>query len=354
MAELRRAHPRHPAAGPDRPRPARRPGRARRLRRRAGDRRRSAGRPAARPRSRTPPTSSVAEALTNVARHSGATSARRDRPPAPRRAGRGGQRQRPRRRRPSRGSGLTGLADRAAVADGRMLLSSPPGGPTVLRVELPCPDPIRVVLAEDAVLLRRAWPAADRLGSSPSPPSTEHASGPGHHRHPDAADVHRRGAAGRRRAAPRPSPRWPSSSLSQYVQHSYCRRPARLRRRPRRRLPAQGPGRRRRGVHRRAAPRRRRRDGGRPPGHQPARYAAAATRWPRCRPREREVLALIAEGHSNAAIARQRPAWSPRPPSASTSATSWPKLRLPQTDDTNRRVLAVLAYLRDDGREPRR
>jgi signal transduction histidine kinase len=39
---------------------------------------------------------------------------------------------------PARGSGLTGMADRVAVADGRMLLSSPPGGPTLLRVELPC------------------------------------------------------------------------------------------------------------------------------------------------------------------------------------------------------------------------
>jgi len=39
---------------------------------------------------------------------------------------------------PSRGSGLTGLADRAAAAGGRLLLSSPPGGPTILRVELPC------------------------------------------------------------------------------------------------------------------------------------------------------------------------------------------------------------------------
>jgi len=39
---------------------------------------------------------------------------------------------------PDRGSGLTGLADRVAVAGGRMLLSSPPGGPTVLRVEVPC------------------------------------------------------------------------------------------------------------------------------------------------------------------------------------------------------------------------
>ncbi|QKT12008.1 sensor histidine kinase [Rhodococcus sp. W8901] len=39
---------------------------------------------------------------------------------------------------PGRGSGLTGLADRVAVIDGRMLLSSPPGGPTIVRVELPC------------------------------------------------------------------------------------------------------------------------------------------------------------------------------------------------------------------------
>ncbi|MFC4149011.1 sensor histidine kinase [Micromonospora mangrovi] len=39
---------------------------------------------------------------------------------------------------PSRGSGLTGLADRAAAAGGRLLISSPPGGPTILRVELPC------------------------------------------------------------------------------------------------------------------------------------------------------------------------------------------------------------------------
>jgi DNA-binding NarL/FixJ family response regulator len=63
--------------------------------------------------------------------------------------------------------------------------------------------------------------------------------------------------------------------------------------------------------------------------------------------REREVLALMAEGHSNAAIARQL---------AVTEAAVGKhvgnilfKLRLPQTDDTNRRVLAVLAYLRNDG-----
>jgi DNA-binding NarL/FixJ family response regulator len=62
--------------------------------------------------------------------------------------------------------------------------------------------------------------------------------------------------------------------------------------------------------------------------------------------REREVLALMAEGHSNAAIARQIV--------VSEAAVGkhvgniLAKLRLPQTDDTNRRVLAVLAFLRSD------
>ncbi|WP_279582429.1 sensor histidine kinase [Fodinicola feengrottensis] len=39
---------------------------------------------------------------------------------------------------PRGGSGLTGLADRVAVADGKMYLSSPVGGPTLVRVEIPC------------------------------------------------------------------------------------------------------------------------------------------------------------------------------------------------------------------------
>jgi signal transduction histidine kinase len=80
----------------------------------------------------------VAEALTNIAKHSGATqaivSARvHDRTLTVEVTdnGHGGAD-------PVSGSGLTGLADRIAVAGGRMLLSSPPGGPTVLRVEVPC------------------------------------------------------------------------------------------------------------------------------------------------------------------------------------------------------------------------
>ncbi|MFF8836575.1 sensor domain-containing protein [Streptomyces sp. NPDC015130] len=39
---------------------------------------------------------------------------------------------------PARGTGLTGLADRIAVLDGTLTIMSPPGGPTVLRVEIPC------------------------------------------------------------------------------------------------------------------------------------------------------------------------------------------------------------------------
>ncbi|MDP9868106.1 MULTISPECIES: sensor histidine kinase [Streptosporangium] len=39
---------------------------------------------------------------------------------------------------PSKGTGLTGLSDRLAVVDGRMSLSSPAGGPTLMRVEIPC------------------------------------------------------------------------------------------------------------------------------------------------------------------------------------------------------------------------
>jgi signal transduction histidine kinase len=80
----------------------------------------------------------VAEALTNVAKHASASQAS----VVVRRLdgvlrvvvsddGVGGAD-------PVGGSGLRGLADRVAGVDGRLVVSSPSGGPTVLTVELPC------------------------------------------------------------------------------------------------------------------------------------------------------------------------------------------------------------------------
>ncbi|NEC24018.1 sensor histidine kinase [Streptomyces parvus] len=79
----------------------------------------------------------INEAMTNIAKHSGAIAAEvhgryhsdlfildiKD-------DGRGGVD-------PS-GSGVTGLADRVTALDGRMQVSSPVGGPTLLHVEVPC------------------------------------------------------------------------------------------------------------------------------------------------------------------------------------------------------------------------
>jgi DNA-binding NarL/FixJ family response regulator len=66
-------------------------------------------------------------------------------------------------------------------------------------------------------------------------------------------------------------------------------------------------------------------------------------RLARLSPREREVLAHIAEGRSNAAIAEQLVV-SERA-IAKHNASIFDKLDLPPCDDDNRRVLAVLAYL---------
>jgi DNA-binding NarL/FixJ family response regulator len=61
-------------------------------------------------------------------------------------------------------------------------------------------------------------------------------------------------------------------------------------------------------------------------------------------PREREVLALVAQGHSNAAVARSLSLTEAGV--AKHIGNVLAKLDLPVSDDTNRRVLAVLAYLR--------
>ena len=80
----------------------------------------------------------VAEALTNVVRHSGASqvdvAVRRERGRLLVRIeddGHGDADE-------TRGSGLTGIRRRVEAYDGRMTLTSPPGGPTRMDVELPC------------------------------------------------------------------------------------------------------------------------------------------------------------------------------------------------------------------------
>lgn len=68
----------------------------------------------------------------------------------------------------------------------------------------------------------------------------------------------------------------------------------------------------------------------------------------RLSPREREVLALMAEGRSNTAIAR---ALVLSEAAVAKNITGvFAKLGLPPTDDDNRRILAVLAYLRGGAR----
>jgi signal transduction histidine kinase len=79
----------------------------------------------------------VAEALTNAAKHGDATSARVSVERGPARLmvtiaddGRGGA--------DPRGSGLTGLSKRVRALDGTLDVVSPPGGPTIVKAELPC------------------------------------------------------------------------------------------------------------------------------------------------------------------------------------------------------------------------
>ena len=60
-------------------------------------------------------------------------------------------------------------------------------------------------------------------------------------------------------------------------------------------------------------------------------------------PREREVLALMAEGRSNSGIARNL--WVTEGTVEKHVGSILMKLRLPEADDVHRRVLAVLAFL---------
>src|ERR1700722_19664976 len=69
----------------------------------------------------------VSEGLSNIAKHAQATEAAVFVPDA----GVGGADA-------ARGTGLSGLARRAASVDGTFEIDSPPGGPTLLTVDLPC------------------------------------------------------------------------------------------------------------------------------------------------------------------------------------------------------------------------
>jgi DNA-binding NarL/FixJ family response regulator len=74
------------------------------------------------------------------------------------------------------------------------------------------------------------------------------------------------------------------------------------------------------------------------PGHDPLRMLTA---------REREVLALMAEGRSNAGIARQ--IWIAEATVEKHVHSILGKLDLPDSSDDHRRVLAVLAYVSTAG-----
>ncbi len=297
----------------------------------------------------------IAEALTNVCKHSDATRATISiRVSADRLTagvfddGRGGAHL-------SKGHGLAGLADRLHAAGGQLWVSSPAGGPTSITVELTVPDrPLRLVLADDAVLLREGLvrllteQGHDVVAVVGDGPSLVEAAAL---HQPDVSIVDVRmppshtdeglRAAVEVRAA---RPGAPVLVLSQYVELSYASD-----------LLAD-----RRGsigyllkdrvadiaefleALSRVA------DGGTvlDPEVVGQLLVRRQTNDPleALTPREREVLALMAEGRSNTAIARQMV--------VSEGAVEkhvrniFNKLDLPPDDELNRRVLAVLAFLR--------
>ena len=193
---------------------------------------------------------------------------------------------------------------------------------------------MRLVLADDAVLLREGLvrllteQGHDVVAAVGDGPSLVAAGGraPARRVHcgrTDAADPHRRGAAGRGRSPRRPARArrcWcsPSTSRCSYADDLLADR------RGRDRLPAQGPGRRHRRVPRRAAT-----------GWPPAAPCSTPRWWPSCWSRRRRTTRCAADpARAGGARAdgrgplehRDRPArsWSARARSRSTSATSSP------------------------------
>ena len=184
--------------------------------------------------------------------------------------------------------GLRGIERRLAAFDGTLTVASPLGGPTIVTMEVPCAlqgrhgrmrdsgsGSMRVVLAEDLALLRDGlirlltahdFEVVEAVDNGPSllRGADRAPAGRRRRRRPAAADVHRRGPAGRARGPRRGARPAGAGALSQYVEQLYARELLAQRHR-RGRLPAQGPGLGRRAV-------RRRRSAGSP---------AAAPRWTR-------------------------------------------------------------------------
>ena len=170
----------------------------------------------------------VSEALTNVARHSGATRASVS---VTRRGdrlvidvsdnGHGGAD-------PELGTGIAGLRARVEGVDGWLFVSSPPGGPT----SLDGGAAVRLVIAEDAVLLRAGLTrllddAGEEVVAAVGDAEAlldaveRQRARPRDRRRPHAADVHRRGHP-RRGADPDQHPATAVLVLSQYVEQEYA------------------------------------------------------------------------------------------------------------------------------------
>ncbi len=252
---------------------------------------------------------------------------------------------------PAAGGGLTGLIQRVRALDGTLSVTSPPGGPTTVQGG----DPVRVVIAEDLALLRDGLTRLLRDSGCEVVAAVENGDdlvAAVERERPDVAIVDvrlpptftdegvraaLRARAGRARHA-RPDPVG--------LRRADLRRRAAGRRQRRGRLPAEGP----RGQPRRV---RRRPCAAWPTGGTALDPEAVAQLFARRRghapldeltPREREVLGLMAEGRSNAGIARELVVTEGAVEKHISSILG--KLGLPQSDDDHRRVLAVLAYLR--------
>ena len=215
---------------------------------------------------------------------------------------------------------------------------------------------MRVVIAEDQVLLREglgrlfadgghevvaslgdAERPARRGGRAPARPRGR--------RRPDAADLHRRGRA---RRATRSSEQHPDLGVLVLSQHVETTHAVDLVSLGRLRLPAQGPRARRAATSspRPSASRR----GGSALDPQVVATLVAPSGGGRAlaelTEREREVLELMAEGLTNAGIAK-RLFLSERTVEAHVRHVLM-KLDMPGSEDGHRRVLAVLAHLRSE------